>query len=370
MQSVSAAFLLVLALATQSFAAPAAMPDSYSAASSLVDTYLTQTYDDGQYHAFTSLPTSVPTSVTIPTSIPTLNPPMVTYGGPSSYGGTNTTDTCTDSTGTGYATGKYTGTGSIIKPTILKIIGTGVPTNATRTGHPKSSSVPTGYGHPTSSAPAPTSTATNTLLHGDGSTWPTIDKWVTFDALWSLNSHNIEQSCTGLKNATTGFTPPLNTPQETSDLKAAILSESKSASVDSRYILATVLQESHGCVHVGSTWANDYSVFNPGVMQDHNGPNSCYEAAAGKCTQGTIQGMIHDGVAGTWAYLGGGDGLFGTMKNATTLGAKEGTAQQVYWAAKIYNSGSYKAGDDLSYSPGATSTYASDIANRLIGAVF
>lgn len=336
MQTVSSAFLVVLALATQSFAAPLELPGSYGKVSSLVDSYLTST---------SSLPAS--------TSIPTYNPP-VSYGAPGGYGHGNHTVL---PSGSGKVGPTGTGVSTISKPT-----GTGVSSKSTA----KSTVSKTA----SSTASAPTATSSGAVLHGDGSTWPTIDKWVSFDQIWASNLHNIEQSCNGFPNATdNNKTPPLNSQQETNFLYDAILSEANSTKVDKRYILSTVLQESHGCIHVGYTVSND-GVFNPGVMQDHNGPHNCKDVPEGQCSKEEIQGMIHDGTFGTWAYPLGGDGLAGVLTNATTEGAKEGTAQQYYWASRIYNSGSYKKGSDLSDPPNATPNYSSDIAYRLTGAVF
>lgn len=77
--------------------------------------------------------------------------------------------------------------------------------------------------------------------------------------------------------------------------------------------------------------------------------------------------MITDGTAGTNGITGGGDGLKQTLAQATA--DKLTDAQAVYVAAKIYNSGSYVVGSDLSANA-ATASYASDVANRLLGVAF
>jgi hypothetical protein len=99
-------------------------------------------------------------------------------------------------------------------------------------------------------------------------------------------------------------------------------------------------------------------------MQDHNGPSNC--ADGGACPPEKIRGQIHDGTAGTDS----GRGLQQEMDAAKSFGGAT-TAQQTYIAARLYNSGdySYQTGGDLS-AGGATSSYPSDIANRLLGAVF
>lgn len=77
--------------------------------------------------------------------------------------------------------------------------------------------------------------------------------------------------------------------------------------------------------------------------------------------------MITDGTNGTLGITGGGDGLMQTLAQAATDGLKD--AQAVYAAARIYNSGSYVVGTDLG-AGAATASYASDIANRLMGLAF
>lgn len=151
-----------------------------------------------------------------------------------------------------------------------------------------------------------------------------------------------------------------NSDEENEAMKSAILSEAKSTGVDARFILATIMQESTGCVRVHTTVSPD-GVQNPGLMQDHEGTASCFGKAA-PCPDETIQLMISEGTTGTSA----GDGLKGTLAQATGKGAKDATA--VYVAARIYNSGSYPGGDLAAAA--ATPCYATDIANRLSGFAF
>lgn len=189
------------------------------------------------------------------------------------------------------------------------------------------------------------------LYQGDGSTgagWPSDSTWVNFDTLWNLNVGTIGISCSQFSQAN-------NSPTETANLKSAIQSVASSSGVDARFILAVVMQESKGCVRV---WTSYGSVPNPGLMQDHNGANTCYNV--NPCPSNVITGMIQDGTTGTSS----GEGLLQIMKRLSTKGS-----QQVYQAARIYNSGSIPASGNLSEG-GATSSYASDIADRLGGCVF
>lgn len=83
--------------------------------------------------------------------------------------------------------------------------------------------------------------------------------------------------------------------------------------------------------------------------------------------------MINDGTGGTLYKTDGtgGSGLEQELAKAPSLGGAS-LSQNVYIAARLYNSGdySYSAGDDLSDPPDATPSYCEDIANRLIGYVF
>jgi len=69
--------------------------------------------------------------------------------------------------------------------------------------------------------------------------------------------------------------------------------------------------------------------------------------------------MIQDGAIGTPA----GDGLARILNGASS-------AQDVYRAARIYNSGSVAPSGDLANGNGATACYSSDVANRLTGWVY
>lgn len=148
-----------------------------------------------------------------------------------------------------------------------------------------------------------------------------------------------------------------NSETEIAQIKSAILAEAASSGVDARFILATIMEESTGCVRVKSTTSPDGSVFNPGMMQDHNGAGTCFNVPA-PCPESQIKLMIKDGTSGTAA----GDGLKQTLAKS---GAKD--AQAVYIAARIYNSGSYPAGTALEDTLSVQGCYSSDIANVMIG---
>ena len=146
--------------------------------------------------------------------------------------------------------------------------------------------------------------------------------------------------------------------EEIGDIYNAIQSVALTTKVDHRFILAVILQESGGCVRVPTS---NYGVRNPGLMQDHNGANTCNSDVTGQvqnpCPQSVITGMVSDGTAGTQS----GDGL---AQNINESGKSDVTA--FYIAARLYNSGSVDSSGDLCKGI-ATHCYSSDIANRLTG---
>ena len=185
---------------------------------------------------------------------------------------------------------------------------------------------------------------------------------------------------------------PDDSDQEIAEMKASILSVSSGTGIDARFILAIIMQESTGCVRVITT---AYSHANPGLMQSFNGTDtqalqpqirgqiilltpstgtgSCNTnnapsnipgggSASGvqtPCPASEIKQMILDGTNGTiW-----GPGLKQDMVQAAVNAADP--AQAYYRTARIYNGGTFVA-DDLS-QPCCTSSYASDVANRLMG---
>lgn len=213
------------------------------------------------------------------------------------------------------------------------------------------------------------------MFTGDGSNWPAISAWTTFETMYVLlftretnyfmliqnsrwaNSQSVMTiSCKQFGGAAN------NSPAEIANIKSAITSVAASSGVDARFILAIVMQESGGCVRAPSTAGQ---VFNPGLMQDHNGAHSCNMNGnpISPCPAATITGMVKDGTIGTYGVVGGGDGL----QQCLTQSGSPKTAQGAYAAARIYNSGTYVKGTDLGAPLWGTSCYASDVANRLLG---
>lgn len=186
--------------------------------------------------------------------------------------------------------------------------------------------------------------------NGTSPPWPSMDSWVsTFDAMFANNMPILNASCAQ-------WSVPNNSPQEIEDIQNGIQQIANETDVDSRYILAILLQESLGCVRAPTT---NGGVTNPGLMQSHDGSGSCNRNGNVQtpCPGDEIIQMIRDGVAGTPS----GDGIVQCL-------AEDGTSDvsKYYRAARIYNSGSIAASGDLGAGV-ATHCYASDIANRLTG---
>lgn len=200
------------------------------------------------------------------------------------------------------------------------------------------------------------SSSSYTLFGGDGTTaagWPSTNDWVaTYDEMFEANKATMSASCSsyGFEN---------DSEDEINDINNAIKSVSASSGVDARFILAIVMQESTGCVRVGGT---NNGVFNPGLMQSHNGKGTCNTGTPlSPCPSSEITQMIEDGTTGT----ADGDGLNQLLDQAVSkYGATDAT--KYYIAARMYNSGSLASDGNLGQG-GATACYASDIANRLLG---
>jgi hypothetical protein len=141
----------------------------------------------------------------------------------------------------------------------------------------------------------------------------------------------------------------------------AIQQVARETKVDHRFILATIMQESGGCVRVPTS---NGGVRNPGLMQDHNGAATCNSDITHKvqypCPKGVILEMIREGTAGTKS----GDGLAQCINES-----KASDVTAFYKAARIYNSGAIAPSGNLQDGVG-THCYASDIANRLTGWIY
>ncbi|MCJ1387371.1 Syntaxin-binding protein 3 [Xylographa bjoerkii] len=189
------------------------------------------------------------------------------------------------------------------------------------------------------SAPTP---GVSAVYSGPASNFPPASAWQSFSALWALNL------------------PALHAVDNDADI-ASIESSIQEISedtnglpygpIDPRVILAVIMQESSGNADVDPT---NNGVTNPGLMQSHDGV--AYNSAD---PAGSIKQMIHDGVLGVLTP-GGGDGLYNTTFEQSG---------SIWEGIRKYNSGSVDV-TNLSNALGATASYCSDIANRLMGAKY
>ncbi|MCJ1444177.1 MAG: hypothetical protein MMC23_004678 [Stictis urceolatum] len=178
---------------------------------------------------------------------------------------------------------------------------------------------------------------------GDGSQgagWPTEQQWVSFENMFNNNKAIMFSSC----SADDG---PNDSGPEVGAICDAI---QDAASKD----------KSDGCVRVHTT---NYGVRNPGLMQDHNGSNTCNENGnkQNPCPTDVIFGMVSDGTAGT----DDGDGLAQTLNQASNS-YQVTLSRAFYIAARLYNWGSVADSNRLEDGI-ATHCYSSDIVNRLTG---
>jgi hypothetical protein len=182
-----------------------------------------------------------------------------------------------------------------------------------------------------------------TYYSGTWQNFPTPDKWISFEDMWAGNLYNIQNACRNLKAGKN------NGDKDNQYIYDAIQNRAAASLVDHRFILAVILQESHGCVRVGETTSVS-GVTNPGLMQSHNG-----HAYSENHANASIWQMVQDGTQGTNQSAG-----YGLVQNLDLYG-------NAYTAARGYNSGYLPPSGNLSEALGATACYVSDIANRLTG---
>lgn len=163
---------------------------------------------------------------------------------------------------------------------------------------------------------------------------------------WEENLYVLNSSC----SPTYGQN---NSPQELRDIKSFLPKAADYAGVPASLFLAMMMQESDGCVRVGTT-AN--GVTNPGIMQSNNGEGNCIKISP--CPVNRIEQMLMEGA--------GKNREFG-LKQAVDLFKNISEPAKFYRAARAYNAGPNGVVAENLEQGGATRCYASDIANRLLG---
>ncbi|KAL1587997.1 hypothetical protein WHR41_03190 [Cladosporium halotolerans] len=168
-------------------------------------------------------------------------------------------------------------------------------------------------------------------FHGDVSSYPIIDEWLSFDTLWDINEEAI-----------------LSNNNSNADIqryvRQSILQVADDSNVSPRLILAAVMQESSGKASVHCTG----HMLHCGLMQASFNSHSFDPWNA----EASILQMIREGVQVSFWWF--------------ELGSRP-AAGQPYTAARSYNSGSVATDGNLYEAKWGTASYANDIANRLIG---
>ncbi|KAI9787254.1 MAG: hypothetical protein M1839_003492 [Geoglossum umbratile] len=186
---------------------------------------------------------------------------------------------------------------------------------------------------------------------GPASSFPDQSTWADYSSLWAYNSTIIPF---------VSLYVPEDVTTSANVIGASIPSIAAESGVDARVILCIIMQESGGDVNVQTTPSpGPDSIPNTGIMQAHDGVTF---AGADNWPQSinSIVQMIKDGTEGTLQ-----EGAKGGV------GLKQLYEQYGNWyeVARAYNSGSVDQ-SNLSHGLGATDSYVSDVANRLLGHVW
>ncbi|KAJ4423631.1 hypothetical protein N0V82_001654 [Gnomoniopsis sp. IMI 355080] len=167
-----------------------------------------------------------------------------------------------------------------------------------------------------------------------GPAWnfPRQSEWKPFDELFNCNTASMRSVG--------------DNEQDIVNIRAAILQVAGNTGIDSRVILAIIMQESHGRVNVQNAVDGQNT---PGLMQAAGCPNHAGEAVVSR--EAVIE-MVQCG-SDHFKNVDGGASL------------DENT---IYYALRSYNSGVNGVNrGDLSSGGSGTSSYVSDVANRLKG---
>ena len=184
---------------------------------------------------------------------------------------------------------------------------------------------------------------------GPASSFPDQSTWADYDSLWAYNSTLIPF---------VSIYVPEDTTTAANVIGASIPAIAAESGVDARVILCIIMQESGGNVNVPTTFSPPPdNIPNTGIMQAHDGVTFAGADSWPQSINSIVQ-MIKDGTEGTLQEgANGGKGLkqlyYGQYGNW-------------YEVARAYNSGSVDQ-NNLSNGLGATDSYVSDIANRLLG---
>ncbi|KAJ8064838.1 hypothetical protein OCU04_007147 [Sclerotinia nivalis] len=230
------------------------------------------------------------------------------------------------------------GRGSSTSPANAKVTLAGAFTSGAGNKDPRST-INTGVGK---------GTDTYKCYYGGWQSFPPSSKWVSFEDMWNKSITYLKESC-----ANTGAFGSGDSSTQIEDMYNSILAVATASLVDPRFIFATILQESGGCVNIDTSTNPDPSQpDNPGLMQSVGGVKFVGNSASASAQASSIHQMIVDGTQGTTQ----GDGLVQCINQFGNI----------YEAARYYNSGEVDK-SNLNDAEGATASYVNDIANRMTG---
>ncbi|MCJ1465787.1 hypothetical protein MMC07_004406 [Pseudocyphellaria aurata] len=170
--------------------------------------------------------------------------------------------------------------------------------------------------------------------------FPNQNRWLSFDALQTRNLDTMKLG---------------NTVETVGDIFKAILVVSSSANIDSRIVLAMVMQESSGQTFKDGDWHQSSGLMQVQPQNDEQG----IRCTQNDCSSAKITGMIMQGVLGT---------AKGNSPVAPGIAYWLRRYKNLPMALRAYNSGQVPDKDDMSIATSiSTASYVSDIGNRLMG---
>jgi len=177
-----------------------------------------------------------------------------------------------------------------------------------------------------------------TCYGGEVGSEPSMEQWAKFDLLWEK------------------FSPMMpNSEQENEWIKEGINQVSAVAKVDRRIILAMIMQESGGDIHVPCT-----AGYNCGLLQGPHGSTGLNS----QDPKQSIYEMIGQGIMGTQPN----NGLVGYINAGPAMSwTNNPSPGNIYTAMRCYNSGSVDPSGNLDQIQYGTASYVNDIANMLHG---
>ncbi|KAL8713218.1 MAG: hypothetical protein Q9220_002739 [cf. Caloplaca sp. 1 TL-2023] len=211
---------------------------------------------------------------------------------------------------------------------------------ATGTGTDTSNILPTGTSTGTGICPSTSSAPKCYRLDSD---FPPVSQWMSIQCLINHSRPDM----VGSSN---------DGPTEADLAIAAVQSQASIAGVDPRIPFAVMMQESSGKVRpIVGDYGLSYGLFQTQI----DGVPLCDNYTKNECPESVITAQVQFGIFG---HSGTGSPVAPGI--AYWLSAEGGDVGR---ALRGYNTGSVKDPSDLTNSGGGTTSYVSDVANRLVG---